>query len=135
MTHIRDLEPCTYFGTKASRCLVAVGWLDARVSYERGPASTHFVEKLALLAHDAWEFSVFCGSHRCTLDSCESRPSESRNLFIPTDAFIYAAPQMVLHYVQDHSYSPPPAFVSAVLDCPTMNSDEYLATLIRISTA
>ena len=38
----------------------------------------------------------------------------------------YAAPNLIYHYVVDHQYLPPDAFVRAVLDGPLPGSPEYL---------
>jgi len=34
---------------------------------------------------------------------------------------------MIAHYVKQHGYSPPPAFVAAVLACPLPGTPEYEA--------
>jgi hypothetical protein len=66
--------------------------------------------------------------HRC--DLCLGELSERKvgvnNLFIPGDGFLYVSPELILHYINDHQYSPPVEFCEAVLACPPMNSRAYL---------
>jgi hypothetical protein len=43
----------------------------------------------------------------------------SAELWVPaSDGSIFAAPNMIVHYVEMHGYLPPPAFVLAVERCP-----------------
>jgi hypothetical protein len=86
------------------------------------------LSKLAKLLRDTWEPCHCCGMHRC--DLCLGELSERKvgvnNLFIPGDGFLYVSPELILHYINDHQYSPPVEFCEAVLACPPMNSRAYL---------
>jgi len=42
------------------------------------------------------------------------------------------APALVIHYVEAHGYTPPDAFVQAVLACPPQGSREYFALMRRL---
>jgi hypothetical protein len=44
---------------------------------------------------------------------------------------LYAAPSLILHYIDAHEYAPPEAFCEAVLACPPMGSEAYLQAIIR----
>jgi hypothetical protein len=45
------------------------------------------------------------------------------------DGKVYAAPNMIYHYVTAHHYKPPDAFVRALRSCPCPPSDQYLARM------
>jgi hypothetical protein len=51
---------------------------------------------------------------------------------VPGDAKIYLAPELILHYIDQHGYAPPSEFQQAVLDCPTMRSIEYLRAISEL---
>jgi hypothetical protein len=65
------------------------------------------------------------GYHECDLCLSE-RKGGITNLFIPGDGFLYVCPELILHYINDHQYSPPVEFCEAVLACAPMNSSDYL---------
>src|SRR5262249_54026239 len=44
---------------------------------------------------------------------------------------VYAAPGGIVHYVSDHSYRPPAAFLDAVASCPGCVSEQYLEAIRR----
>jgi hypothetical protein len=55
------------------------------------------------------------------------------NIFIPGDGCVYAAPELIVHYIEEHQYLPPPNFCAAVVACPPMQGAEYFKTLRRNS--
>jgi hypothetical protein len=55
-----------------------------------------------------------------------------KNVFVPGDAKIYVAPELILHYIDRHGYAPPGEFQQAVLDCPTMRSVAYLRAILKL---
>ena len=69
----------------------------------------------------AWP--VFLGPHSCEL--CR-KCMASGNIGVPAGDILFAAPEMVAHYVEAHRYAPPAEFVKAVLECPPTRSQEYL---------
>jgi len=56
----------------------------------------------------------------------EKVPMGRTNLWVPGDGCVYVAPSLIAHYVREHRYKPPEAFVNAVLRCPPMHSEEYV---------
>jgi hypothetical protein len=50
---------------------------------------------------------------------------------VPGTAEVFAAPGGIVHYIADHSYLPPEAFILAVMTCPDCGSSEYLDALRR----
>lgn len=130
MTFYRDLAPCTYFRRRPFRTLRAVGWLSAAEDYPRGAMRREERASLAALLAECWDpFGPnYRGQHTCEL--C-SGPRGQRNLFVPGDGLIFVAPELILHYIDEHSYLPPRPFVDGVLACPEMGSGSYLSALIR----
>lgn len=159
MTAYHDLEPCDYFDSRAdlpgftriwSDSLRSVGWLGSASDFPCGQPSPEVLDALRTLTASAWQPMSYFGSHYCGL--CVKAAGEyvqdflvsefaddksragSRNLFIPGYGVVYAAPELILHYIAEHHYQPPAEFCAAVLTCPTMNSAAYFAALRRNAT-
>ena len=47
------------------------------------------------------------------------------------DGTIYAAPDLIYHYVIDHQYRPPDVFIDTLLQGPQPGTDVYQALLTR----
>jgi hypothetical protein len=45
---------------------------------------------------------------------------------------IYAAPDLVFHYVRDHEYKPPQTFIDAVIAGPSPETEDYRHQLITL---
>lgn len=128
MAWYEDLAECDYFRTWHSSFLRAVGWLERGQSYPRETIDLRVFNKLTELLRDAWQPLLSCGLHECDLCLSEGKQG-NRNLFIPGDGFLYVCPELILHYIEGHQYSPPVEFCEAVLACPPMNSREYLGVV------
>jgi hypothetical protein len=130
MTHYPDL---------ATRCMVdwgprtrAIGWLSVREMYPRGPVAPAFLEALARQLGGP-QLLVFMGPHLCDLCPPPHGNGGSMNVWIPTEACVYVAPELVLHYIRDHHYRPPDEFVEAVLTAPPQGSPRFWELLHRSS--
>jgi hypothetical protein len=150
MAHFSDDSPCTYFGDSLGPSVRAVGWLDPAHTYNRDDLSLDFAYTLAKLLVDPWQPVAYGGFHKCsfcrlTQSTSGQFPTSSRstdfvnlslgatNLFVPAQGFVYAAPSLVIHYIDCHNYAPPVGFVDAVMNCPPMGSIEYLRRLKQAS--
>jgi hypothetical protein len=129
VTHFPDGAPYAS-GRDPDEGLVAIGWLERGFAYPRGEVSREFVEKLRLLCRDR-VVNVMRGWHHCTL--CEPPSGEGLPLPLEVDSpqgpfpvghgeirlggeqKRFAAPHMIIHYVEDHGYRPPDEFIDAVL--------------------
>lgn len=125
MAWYADLAECDYFSTCHSSFLRAVGWLERGKSYTSGTVDLQVLNKLTELHRDAWEPCSFMGLHGCDLCLSEGEMGHT-NLFVPGDGFLFVCPELILHYIKGHQYSPPVEFCEAVLACPPMNSGDYL---------
>jgi hypothetical protein len=131
MTYIRDGDAFTVaFGGQLEPRLVAVGWLDSGIPYNRGELRAEFVDRLREKCRDSVNRTR--GLHRCTLCArnaeSELQPatavcSESGDFVVggaeirvegPSGAR-YASPDMIIHYVEEHGYCPPEDYIAGVL--------------------
>jgi hypothetical protein len=121
-----DLAPCTYFPGDTE--VVAVGWLERGRTYATGHVDRGVYEALFEMRKNPWQPFVSMGTHECEL--CQFAGEHgSANLFIPGDGVIYVAPELIVHYMNAHGYSPPEAFCRAVLACPPLRSMQYLKAI------
>lgn len=106
-----------------------IGWLEAGCPYVTAsePVDAKFVAALRSLTL-RWSVNKARGNHVCSLCS-EPRDTFLENgdgrrtllgdaeLWIPAEdgSVVFVAPNLVLHYVVEHRYSPPCKFILAVL--------------------
>ncbi|MFD5100528.1 DUF7919 family protein [Streptomyces albidochromogenes] len=133
MTYYADLTPYTYdtdsgaptSAPTAPRAVphVNVGWLGRVRPYAKGDAPAGLVEALRGMqrTHRAqqtrgYHFCPWCAARMLGLlgarDTC---PRGSAEIRVVGDGVVYAAPELITHYVEAHAYAPPAAFVRAVL--------------------
>jgi hypothetical protein len=131
MTYVHDGDAFTStFGGQLEPGLIAVGWLDAGVPYQRGDVPREFVERLRERCRNG--INRTRGFHRCPLCARSAQPdlpptttvaSASGNFVVggaeirvdgPSGAR-YASPDMVIHYVEEHGYRPPDDYIDGVL--------------------
>ena len=143
MTHFIDLTPYSYGAAKSpEERALNVGWLVAGVDFETTTSpDPQFIDCL-------WRFCKVSidqtrGFHECEMCCSDAANSASRNgeelllgsaeiRVVSNDGKLYAAPNLIYHYVVAHNYSPPAEFVHAVLvgPCPPDNTYfELLSTL------
>lgn len=113
-----------------------VGWLDVSKEYPKGELTNEFLDRL-------WEYLPYNitqmrGFHECNLcseklgylevekgnDKFKLGSAEIRVIGI--DGKVYAAPNLIYHYIQYHKYMPPEEFVNAVLYGCSPNSKKYI---------
>ena len=122
----------------------AVGWLDNDHDLPTGTVSGEFVGKLSSITkvgditmsglyEDPFDLllSRYFGFHTCEL--CLNFHSGD-NIVVPAEKVLYVAPVMILHYVEEHQYLPPKAFVDAVLEAPVPGSESYTDAVRKFRT-
>jgi hypothetical protein len=125
MTAYPDLSPYQYTpGTDGN--VVNVGWLGRESKFVAGSLDKRFRFELRKRAENP--INVMRGWHDCELCDAESPirigplagvhghiSLGTGELWVTGDkGVIYAAPTLIVHYVEDHGYVPPAAFVSAL---------------------
>jgi hypothetical protein len=138
MTYFADLTPYTY-GSSLEPDTLNIGWLSKRSSFATGETPEDFRAKLsAFCEDDDYIVNEMRGFHGCefcdeavevTAASCRMGNGEIRVIGQQTT---YAAPRLVSHYVIQHAYKPPSAFVEAVTTGPLRGSELYRALLERL---
>jgi hypothetical protein len=120
--------------------LRAIGWLEHPHGFDVGETSPEILARLTDLlqqTHERFPHQRFRGIYRCTYCFAQGHTRESEwsqdNLIVPGRHEVYAAPGTVLHYVTDHHYRPPLAFLEAVVSCPDCGSEDYFEALRRVN--
>jgi hypothetical protein len=148
LAYFPDLSPCTYFGHDPEGKLLSVGWLEGNQPFATGEADQPFLDALARIVSDLWKVFFFRGWYSCGFShrGAGFRPTEIGrrvgphcltgrigvyNLFIPGRGCVYAAPELILHYIDVHGYAPPKVFQRAVLACPEVRSERCLKAIVR----
>jgi len=136
MTHFDDLTGYSYFQDGANAGTLNVGWLSGDCDFPQGSVTDRFLDRLWLYCLN--RVSQTRGFHPCELCSnpprgplVYERNSQSLKLgtaeirVFGTDGRVYAAPDLIMHYICDHQYLPPEEFVEAVLLSELPGSPHY----------
>lgn len=120
MAYFEDLTPYQYFPHTSQLPVLNVGWLATDHQFERWPIDHeparkfrffYYLSKLAqtrTMLTRGWHTCPFCKEpHRSATSSAEVR--------VEHDGVVYAAPELIVHYVLAHDYMPPSKYVEAVL--------------------
>jgi hypothetical protein len=106
----------------------AVGWLHPDHPFPKGEVQAEFLTRLKEFAArsddsaKALYFGAFGGFHTC--EFCE-RAHGIGNFGVPCGDLLFVAPEMVVHYVEEHGYRPPAEFVAAMFRSPLPDTEEY----------
>lgn len=124
MAYFSDLSPYVYSGRPQGA--VNVGWLGWRNPFfKRGRVSSEVINKLMALALQ--RESQTRGYHRCpfcTLSLHKAREIRlgeqvmelgSAEIHVKDSGVTYIAPNLIIHYIEKHSYCPPGEFIAAVM--------------------
>ena len=136
-----DLTP--YTGCDADEMLgldpLAIGWLDRRTNFVEGNVPKGFIEKLKAFCHPSLAVCTVGKARPCGLDHHTVAPIDfdgesfrlgAAEIRVIGEEDIFAAPNLIYHYVTEHRYRPPQTFLDAVMSGPQPDSAEYKA-LIR----
>jgi hypothetical protein len=135
VTYFADDSPYAY-GHGSHTGVVHVGWLDNVHPYPKGVVEARLIEKMRLLASKPVE--RYRGFHICEL--CAEPPdlvetnlpnrvvidpncsrarwlaqrSSNGEIRVSREGIIFAAPVLIVHYIEAHKYLPPTRFLKAV---------------------
>ena len=124
MAYFADLTPYSYIRGAARENERNIGWLDSDHSFAQGPVSERVLATVFTLCKAP--VNQTRGFHPCVF--CSSGPAGiqatydgttlllgSAEIRVPSRAgLVYAAPNMIYHYIKDHHYQPPQEFIDAV---------------------
>lgn len=129
--YFEDLTAYGYELPKSLADVINVGWLDDGHPFNCGTAPAGFADALRLWSLHA-KANQMRGFQLCRLCHFGGRQLEyqqieievegqtvylgSAEIWIPSsDGTIFAAPNLIIHYVEAHSYLPPQGFIEAVM--------------------
>ncbi len=137
MAYFEDLSVYTYFSHTGNKTK-NVGWLDRSHQF---PQATPPDDLLDLIREHCKKPTVQTfGIHHCEWCPAGTKPQVDRvgcrvllgsaeiRVF-PEDGMIYAAPNLIYHYVSVHHYKPPDEFIRALNNGPRPTSPEYAERL------
>lgn len=136
MSYFPDLSPYAY-GSGSHPGVLHVGWLDNQHPYARGNVDVRLVEKMKRLASKPME--LYRGQHICEL--CIGAPdivktdanrkvvnpawsqwaderSGNGEIRVSRGETTFAAPVLIVHYIEAHGYLPPEQFLKAIEETP-----------------
>ena len=112
--------------SSAEVMMTAVGWLENGKPYATGKSPESLVGKLQEFITTQELNFVFLGIHIC--DQCDLGYIEnagSKTCFIYHQDKVYFFPDLIIHYIENHSYLPPGEFIEAVLEPTPQETLEY----------
>ena len=130
MTYLRDGDAFTLaFGGAPEPGLVAVGWLDAGKPFARGDVPRERVDRLRQTCRNGVNRTR--GLYRCPLcpradgaalpppttvhsDAGDYPVGGAEIRVVGPSGTRYAAPDMIIHYVEEHGYAPPEDFLEGL---------------------
>ncbi|MEZ4661490.1 MAG: hypothetical protein R2911_28400 [Caldilineaceae bacterium] len=138
MTYYKELSLYSYWNTQNEPYTQNVGWLESSEHFAQGTVPTEFSARL--LNFCKGKVNLTRGIHFCNLchdpDIAFQQASEkhfgSAEIRVFYNNKIYAAPDLIFHYVVDHQYLPPIEFIEAVLRGPLPRTAESDRLIVRI---
>lgn len=122
MAYYEDLTPYNYshYCTKE----LNVGWLQKGQPFTIGKVPEGFLEKLQTYLTSDFTVFHYMGDHDC--EFCNKRESASCEIrTVSIDGTVYAAPELIKHYIESHGYLPPQEFIDSVMNGINPGSKEY----------
>jgi hypothetical protein len=114
MTFFEDLTPYTYLDPEEEQPgTVNIGWLDRWHPFPTGATSKSFRAKLEQLCQQRVKRTR--GFYSCDYCKGRQKPISSAEIRVAGKGRVYAAPELVYHYIVAHAYKPPEEFIAAVL--------------------
>lgn len=114
VTFFEDLTPYSYLHPEEELPgTVNIGWLDPKHPFPTGLTSAAFQTKLQQLCQRRMKRTR--GFHPCYFCKGRHRPQSSAEIRVAGVNKVYAAPELVFHYIVAHRYKPPEEFLEAVL--------------------
>ncbi|WP_455423964.1 DUF7919 family protein [Bradyrhizobium roseum] len=140
MAYFRDLSPYQYGHWDVVRGAQNVGWLALGHTFQTGQALQSDLD--LLWAHCKVAIHATRGLHSC--EFCSDWSSEGFRVMRNGETIVlgyseirvigpsgqsYAAPSLIYHYIDKHSYKPPDVFVAALRTGPRPPSEAYFEAL------
>jgi hypothetical protein len=136
VSYFPDLAPYSY-GHYSHPGVLHVGWLDGVHAFPKGYVDRRLVEKLKFLATKPVE--LYRGKHLCEVcvqpeeliktyfpnrgklvdpespwAKWTAQRSSNGEIRVASGGITYAAPVLIVHYIEEHGYLPPAQFLEAI---------------------
>jgi hypothetical protein len=145
MTYFPDLAPyaCSLRDEQEPVAgLRHVGWLEGGHEFTRGTIQRAVPEKLREQCARNLVVQEMRGTHPCSICGADETWLVTRlgrhllgsaELWTPGEGVWYAAPTLIVHYIEAHEYRPPPEYCAAVLACDldVWSAPKELLSLLR----
>jgi hypothetical protein len=119
--------------------VLSIGWLDADHRYKQGEVPEAFLKNLWDFCNEPVIYTL--GFQQCpfctTSNYATTEQRDDKQLLLGSAEIrvfgqgnnVFAAPDLIYHYVAVHSYRPPDEFINAVLAGPLAGTKEYDARI------
>jgi hypothetical protein len=120
--HAEDLTEYRFANRFPLAGVLNVGWLGGKTDFPVGALPIELLTKLVELTVTK-PVNQTRGFHRCELCGTpqvdaeargQSRALGSAEVWLPGDGCIFASPDMLVHYIREHSYLPPERYLEAL---------------------
>src|SRR5215471_1195508 len=118
---MEDLSAYRYHHCDGLPGVLPIGWLSAGHSFATGHVPRSILDTLVQLAVFK-SINFMRGMHRCEFCQQEEIVAEFEGVvrmlgcaevWVPGEGVLYAAPNLIVHYIGVHRYKPPEQFVRA----------------------
>jgi hypothetical protein len=141
MAYFPDLSQYRYVNYRPGVPELNVGWLSAAMEFGKKKATDALLDRV--WNYCALSFEETRGRHVCEFcpeDTSRVAERLGQRLHLGSAEIrvlsrsgeIYAAPNLIYHYMLAHDYDPPEAFVDALLTGPLVTSLEYVDRLSAV---
>lgn len=114
MAFFEDLTPYTYCHPEEEPVnTLNVGWLEFGHPFQVGETSAEFRVKLGILCQN--RVKKMRGFQTCGFCESGDNHRSSAEIRVAIRDRVFAAPELIHHYVVAHDYLPPAEFIEAVL--------------------
>jgi len=124
--YFQDLSTYCYAVDAPLNDVKMVGWLAAHHAYTTGDVTVDLIKKLTQLSFvnsvrpmRGYHYCEFCDEEEITVEwNGRKMRLGMSEIWVPSPGYtvIYAAPELIVHYIQKHNYRPPAQFISSVAD-------------------
>ncbi len=140
MTHFRDMSDGCQFRLSGG-AVRAIGWLSIQHEYSKGTMATAMRDLVLKNLESGLHTDFYMGQHVC--EYCYDKTNPGKRIGLGDEAFVsgypagngaiiipgkqhlFVAPVLISHYIEEHEYLPPSAFIDALLDSPNFLSEEW----------
>ncbi|RDY26486.1 hypothetical protein [Lachnotalea glycerini] len=141
MAQYDDLSKYIYFDREESN-IFNIGWIEDN-SFNRGKVKEEFITRLweyikypvnvgrslyknEYLDNKIDTYTACYNGYQILLGAAEIRVMNLKK------GVVYAAPNLIIHYILNHQYVPPEEFIEAVMNGPNPNSEEFTNMIVDV---